>query len=265
MASSKKKVKKASKKTTRKPVRKVAKKKVASRTSGKVIPLCRVADYLALDKLKLHPRNPRTIKRERLDDLKLSIRRKGLYEPLLVWEGKDIVLAGNHRLRACLELLEEGYSFGTPMGTEIPIVYEKCSEDRAWEILHESNNHYAEWVEDKVKTALQEAKAKGQDLKSFGYDEDQLQSLLAEATKQASKISKTVVGEHERSNPTKKEETRVMHFPVSVHRRLMEILREIAIQIDPEWVEDDPIDDAVKALVDFIFKNGVPDLEAEAA
>ena len=87
--------------------------------------------------------------------MKNSIIEKGFYEPILVWTKDNIVLSGNHRVKASRQLLKEGYTFATQVGDNyLPVVYEDCDEATAFSILIETNNHYAHWIEDKLKAAL---------------------------------------------------------------------------------------------------------------
>jgi len=167
---------------------------------AKLIPVCAVATYLPVKAIKFHPDNPRTITRQRLDDLKLSIVSKGFYEPLLVWKKGHVVLAGNHRTRACLELIDEGYTFVAPNGEKdaLPVVIEDVTPEVAEEILFESNNHYAEWVEDKLAEALAEAKSEGRNLMAFGFTTKQVDDLLEEALKGIKDEETTEVAGHTR-------------------------------------------------------------------
>jgi hypothetical protein len=155
-----------------------------------------VASYLPVSDIKFHPENPRTITRERLDDLKRSIVTKGFYEPMLVWRRDNIVLSGNHRTRAALELIDEGFTFVNPNGDKnsLPVVIEDVTEELAEAILYESNNHYAEWVEQKLAEALAEAKTEGKNLMDFGFTTKQVDDLLAEALKGADKETTEVAG-----------------------------------------------------------------------
>lgn len=156
----------------------------------KAINVCEVENYKAIKDLKFHPDNPRNITRERLDDLKRSIVEKGFYQPILVWTKDNIVLAGNHRLKASLELLDEGYTFKGPgkLKNVLPVVIEDVSEEMANALLFDTNNSYADWVQDQLKSALADAQGAGRDLKQYGFSDNQISDLLNKALKDAEGI-----------------------------------------------------------------------------
>jgi 16S rRNA G966 N2-methylase RsmD len=160
---------------------------------AKVIEVCAVKDYLPIKSLKLYEDNPRQISSERLADLKKSIVEKGFYQPILVWKKDNIVLAGNHRTKAVLDLLKEGYSFEAPNGKKnvLPVVVEDIDDFTAKAILFETNTNYAEWVEDKLKSALIDAQKSGEDLKAFGFAQNELDKLLKDSIEDAERTIKS--------------------------------------------------------------------------
>lgn len=172
------------------------------------IEICKVKNYIAVDDLKFYPQNPRTIKPERLAELKRSIRSKGFYQPILVWKKNGIVLAGNHRLLAAKELINEGFTFKTQDGKHknvLPVVIEDVSEEVAKAILFESNNTYAEWIEDKLRQALEDAESSGFDLSAFGFTQEYVDSILKGAEKDAEallKDSNNELDESEKFDPS---------------------------------------------------------------
>ena len=145
------------------------------------IQVCQVQDYAKVSKLKIHPENPREITPERLASLKRSILKKGFYQPILVWNRGNVVLAGNHRLIAARELIAEGYTFVTADGQTnvLPIVLEDCDKAQARSILFESNNTYAEWIEDKLKAALREVDETT--VEDWGFSPQDVDTVLKEA------------------------------------------------------------------------------------
>jgi DNA modification methylase/ParB-like chromosome segregation protein Spo0J len=160
------------------------------------IELCKVKEYLPISKIKLHPENPRTITRDRLDSLKKSILKKGFYQPILVWKRGNVVLSGNHRLIAVKELLEEGYDFLSPEGKKsvLPVVVEDCSPEVAEAILFEANNSYASWIEDKLMSALEKVDEVA--LEDYGFSPEQLDAMIKKASadveKEIEKVKKEV-------------------------------------------------------------------------
>lgn len=171
----------------------MAKKKI----SDKIVSLCAVKDYIDIDKLQFYPNNPRKISLERLNLMKESIQAKGFYEPILVRKKGNIILSGNHRTRAVLEMIDDGYEFTAPDGTKgvLPVVIADVDDETAEAILFETNNHYAEWVEDQLQKALTEANEAGKNISAFGFTQDDIDKYVMKATEEA----KTTVAEHERS------------------------------------------------------------------
>jgi len=222
--------------------------------------VCKVATYIPIEKLKFHPQNEiRTITRDRLDDLKESIRLKGFYEPILVWKKGGVVLAGEHRTRAARELIEDGYEFVTPSGKKnhLPIVLEDCDEHTAVQILHESNNHYASWIEEKLSKAIQEAEKAGENIRQFGYSQEEIDRLLVTATKDIEKITAASTEIMETPEPAigdaiEKEKFETLVLPAEVYSELMGILAKVAILLDPNWTRGDSVIEATKALCETI-------------
>lgn len=97
--------------------------------------------YLPIDSIYTYERNPRTIKKADMDRLKKSIKDNPDYfeaRPIIVSNrtGKNIIIAGNQRARAALELKM----------TEVPVVImEGLSEERENEIMIRDNVNNGEW------------------------------------------------------------------------------------------------------------------------
>jgi ParB-like chromosome segregation protein Spo0J len=157
------------------------------------IKTCKVANYVPIKKLKFHPQNSelRSISDERLNDLKESLIKKGFYEPILVWKKNGYVLAGNQRLRAAKELIDEGYTFVTPDGkvNELPVVIEDVDEKMALQILHQANNHHGSWVQQKLAEAIKDAESLGIAVTDLGYTKEEYDKILAEAMAMADKAN----------------------------------------------------------------------------
>jgi len=150
-----------------------------------VINTCKVANYVAVKKLKFHPSNAelRSISPERFNELKNSLVNKGFYEPILVWKKNGYVLAGNQRLKAAQELIAEGYTFMTPDGkkNELPVVVEDVDEKMAMQILHQANNHHGDWVTQKLAEAIREAGEMGVAFADMGYSQEDHDRIIKEA------------------------------------------------------------------------------------
>lgn len=182
--------------------------------SKKSVTLCTVHTYLKVEDLLPYPNNPRTISRDRLDLMKRSIVEKGFYEPILVHKRDKTVLAGNHRLQAVKELMAEGYAFTNHLGETdvLPVVEEDVSDEVALGILLETNNHYAEWVDELLQRTLAEAKEAGLSMDAFGFTQAQLDGFIFKAIEES---KTTVVGEHERTRTALTDEDDIPEVEVS--------------------------------------------------
>lgn len=214
------------------------------------IQVCKVSNYAEISKLKFHPDNPRRIKDERLQLLKESIIQKGFYQPILVWKKGAIVLAGNHRLMAAQELIKEGWEFITPDGKKdmLPVVIEDVTKEEAMAILLETNNTYAEWIEDKLSAALKSMEEQGNSILSVGFTQQEVDGLLSKAMADAEDILGKNPGkapplpEPPKSSPkefdaVKKEEERVgfeaLMLPTPAYVELKALIDEVASRITP--------------------------------
>lgn len=232
-----------------------------------IIQVCKVQNYVSIDKLKFHPQNPRTIRPERLEDLKSSIVEKGFYQPILVWKKGGVVLAGNHRLLAARELVKEGWQFKSPGGETnvLPVVIEDVPNEIAEEILFETNNTYADWVDEKLSAAIMEAEEQGRDIKKFGFTPEQASEILKKALTEA---EATIVGEHTRKMPepkdvdlselAKEEEFESLILPKDIYVRLTKVLTELSKAADPSWKSG--YEGAVVKLIELAEKHGLPEI-----
>lgn len=227
------------------------------------VTLCKVNQYVSIDKLKFHPENPRTIRPERLQQLKDSIIEKGFYQPILVWKKGAIVLAGNHRLKAVLELRDEGYEFNSPKGDKdvLPVVIEDVDARTAEAILYETNNHYAEWVEDTLRKALKEAEDVGKSIPSFGFDQGYIDNLLATSLKEAeSTLSKerTIepVDGAKLRDAVGAEEMCNLILSKPVYDQMTELLGTVAKQLNKDWNLGDSYDEAAQAMCQLMRESG---------
>ena len=231
------------------------------RSLSKKIKVCSAPHYVAVLSLQYHPENSnlRSISRERLNDLKASIVSKGVYQPFIVNEHKQEVLSGNHRLKAILELLDEGYELE---GEGLPVVYFSGSEAVARQILHESNLQYADWIETRVIEAMREAEKAGEDLKRFGYSEGEVEAFVHVMQEKVEGELKRL----ERKERAKELEAQDVEqqfagtddvvfydsltLPRKVYERLTSILSKISRQGNAQWREGDSIIPAIEFLCD---------------
>jgi len=242
------------------------------------IELCKVKTYAKISDLKVHPHNPRTISADRLEQLKASILKKGFYEPILVWKKGGVVLSGNHRLQAARELVEDGYEFLSHDGQKdvLPVVIEDIDYKTAEAILFEANNHYADWVDDKLKKAVQEAQAHGSDIADFGFSQKELDRLLKTASKDADEVLRITNEDIDRElgpkflqpeivDPVnvsefelKEEEFGYLTLPKKNIDKLKGYLVIIAKELDPDW-DNGSLSDAADVLIGAIEKSGIID------
>ena len=140
----------------------------------------KVKSYVGIESLKFHPDNPRTIRSDRLNALKESIVEKGFYQPIIIDKANSYILSGNHRVKAVKELIREGYILPDNL---MPVVIEDCDESTANQILFESNNSYAEWIDDKVREAL--SGVQDELLSGYGFTDLELKILIDRASEEA--------------------------------------------------------------------------------
>ena len=231
------------------------------------IHLCPVKQYLPVKKLKLHPNNPRQISKERLEELKRSIVNKGFYQHILVWKKGGVILAGNHRYLAVMELRREGYVFNSPDGQEdvLPVVVEDVGEEMAQAILFESNNHYAEWVEDRLSKAIFDAKTAGAKIEEFGFDKEYIDILLKAALVEAEGIVEATKSDLPSVDDLsaiagERDEFESLILPKPVYDMAAELLAQIAKGINPAWEHGNSYTEAFQALCQFARQKGVEEL-----
>lgn len=110
--------------------------------------------------------NPRTWSEQNIEELKESIRRYGVVDPILVNaanERKNIVIGGNFRLKVLKEL---GY-------TEVPVVYINISElEKEKELCLRLNKNQGEWDLELL------AQFDESFLEDIGFDSEELDSIF---------------------------------------------------------------------------------------
>src|SRR5881392_3291954 len=126
---------------------------------------------LPLERLRPWPENPRTIRPERLEQLKqaLSDDREMLQARPLIALPDGTVIAGNQRLRAAREL---GWA-------TIPVITVALEPERARLWALRDNNPYGDWDEPALAELLAELAAGGVDLALSGFAGGEIDRLLA--------------------------------------------------------------------------------------
>lgn len=225
------------------------------------ITMCEVKSYVSIDKLKNHETNPRMISGDRMRDLKLSIVNKGFYEPVLVWSKDNIVLSGNHRVLAARQLIDEGYTFVAPNGKKnvLPVVVEDVAPEVAEAILYDTNNSYADWVEEKLQAALLEAQGAGKNLRDFGFTDQAIGDLLKTALKDCESLAeKEPAGYEPKEEETESDEEgeekpasptlEAWLLPAELHGRVLSAFTKIAEHLSPHRGPNEPLYPAVEAF-----------------
>lgn len=241
------------------------------------IQMCRVENYMSVEKLKFYPNNPRSIRPDRLEALKESIIERGFYQPILIWKKGNVVLAGNHRLVAVRELINDGWEFVSPDGKKnvLPVVVENVSENQAKAILFETNNNYAEWIDEKLKSAIQEAEEAGLSALKVGFTQSELDKILKDAITDAEDIARdagfdsdedTTIGSGSKGRTGRDEETvepseplLALMLPKGILDEFCLALREISQKIDPKWTESKGFAKAVGILTSALKDDDVMD------
>ena len=125
------------------------------------------ADVLPIDALIEFQGALKTITRANLDKLKRSILKHGFTAPIFVWKGVDYhILDGHQRLKALIELRQEGYDI--PL---LPVVYiDADSEAHAKEKLLYITSQYGDFSTAGFYEFTQELDATFEDLRFTGGD-----------------------------------------------------------------------------------------------
>ena len=125
------------------------------------------ADILPIDALIEFQGSLKTITRANLDKLKRSILKHGFTAPIFVWKGVDYhILDGHQRLKALIELRQEGYNI--PL---LPVVYiDADSEEHAKEKLLYITSQYGDFSTAGFYEFTQELDATFEDLRFTGGD-----------------------------------------------------------------------------------------------
>lgn len=120
--------------------------------------------------LRPNERNPRSISRQRFDDLVYSLREDPdmLQARPIVALPDGRVIMGNMRLRAAIELGWE----------TIPTMVVDLDETRAAQWLVRDNVPYGEWEEDGLAELMYELNQAGSDMRLTGYDASMIKKLL---------------------------------------------------------------------------------------
>lgn len=143
---------------------------------------------VALDQLHPWEKNPRAITVERFKALKVALQAAPQMmraRPTIALTGVEFApdgttIAGNMRLRAALELVEEGdpaFIAEFPDG-QVPAYLVTLDENEAREWAFRDNNEYGDWDESLVAEMLYEHQQAGGNLDLTGFGEDLIKAYL---------------------------------------------------------------------------------------
>lgn len=126
-------------------------------------------ELVSIDSVTTHPQNPR---RGDMTRIERSLREHGQYQDIVVQESSGHILVGNHRWRAAKDKL--GW-------THISVKFIRCSDAKALEILAMDNRSSDGGTYDdrELLTLLEIISSGDGDLTAAGYDDDDLDALLA--------------------------------------------------------------------------------------
>lgn len=135
--------------------------------------------------LRPHPKNPRVMERGTVDALIAGMRRFGFPAPVVVWAGRDIIVAGHARVSAVTELLTRDPDFafpGSPGPGFIPVrevEFASESEALAYLLADNKTHELAAWEAEGLRALLAEGEAAGAGLGELGWADHELGALAA--------------------------------------------------------------------------------------
>lgn len=115
--------------------------------------------------------NPRKISPEELGKLRRSLRYFGFVEPVVINRRSQRIVGGHQRVRAAAE---EGFE-------TLPVVFVDLDEPSEKQLNLALNRISGEWDDEKLREVLASLDADGADLKLTGFDERELEKILADA------------------------------------------------------------------------------------
>ena len=208
----------------------------------------------------IHPENTelRRISPEKWESLKKSILEHGVYRPIHVWEQERWALSGNHLLKAIRELVQEGHTLESPSGRGfVPVIFHDVGEKEAKAIFFQTNNTFADWVEDNLSNAIKRYSEIGGDVYGLGFPQGEIEAIMGvvdQAIKETAPIMEKVEELNEQViqdavNDPPVEAQRTLTLSEGVYDQLEGVLIDIAKRLNPDWKKGDSFNEAVAALV----------------
>ena len=135
------------------------------------------AENVPLDRIHEWPRNPHKPSTQDVRDVARSIKRFGFGAPIVARQENGELIAGHSRYLAAKRLKL----------TTVPVRFMDLSEQEAHVHALADNkipsNRKRDWTDESIAAILEEAEAAGVDVEAgTGFDEDEIDALLAEAT-----------------------------------------------------------------------------------
>ena len=118
-------------------------------------------EYISIDKIKPYKNNAKLHPREQIEQIKKSIEKFGMNDPIGIW--KNEIVEGHGRLIACKEL---GY-------TEVPIIrldHMTDEERKAYGLVHNKLTMNSDFDFDILESELEDIDI---DMKQFGFLEEE--------------------------------------------------------------------------------------------
>lgn len=134
--------------------------------------------------LRPHPRNPRANDGAPVEAVATSIERFGFAAPIVVWAGRDLVVAGHTRIKAVGSLLARDPLFVVPHGPGpglVPVVEHDFADEGealAYLLVDNRASELAAWDDDLLAARLREVQDDGGNLLDLAWSEEQLAHLL---------------------------------------------------------------------------------------
>jgi ParB-like chromosome segregation protein Spo0J len=139
----------------------------------------RSAELVSVSNLKPHPENAR---RGNLESIKNSIEYHGFYGYCVAEKNSGLILAGNHRFQAAVEL---GMM-------EVPVVWldqPDVNEQRKILLADNKTNDDATYDTEALAQLLRELSATEQGIEGSGYDQDEMDELIVSLEPQLSGVA----------------------------------------------------------------------------
>ena len=128
--------------------------------------------YVAIDKLKPNPKNPRLISEDELGKLVWSIKEYGLIQPIIVNEKTNLIIGGHQRWTAAKSLELE----------TVPVIYVDFNNIEADACNLALNKISGEWDFTKLSEFFMTAEELQNNIYTTGFDSNEIQKIIEDNT-----------------------------------------------------------------------------------